>query len=174
MHAIAGRKSRRRGLEVDIAHLHEESTMIRTRFIAILAVLGAAAIPIAAASAASPAAKVSLRRTGLGKILVNGSGHTLYAFTRDSRHTDRCMTTPGCSGIWPAFITHGAPHAGAGARRSLLSTIKLSDGTRQVTYAGHPLYTYTGDVGAGDTGYVGATQFGGTWAAVSGAGRLIK
>ena len=60
-----------------------------------------------------------------------------------------------------------------GLKPSLLGTIALGGGRRQVTYAGHPLYTYAFDSGPAETGYVGATQFGGTWRALSATGRPL-
>jgi predicted lipoprotein with Yx(FWY)xxD motif len=59
-------------------------------------------------------------------------------------------------------------------RASLLSTIKLSGGANQVTYAGHPLYLYKGDSEPGDTSYVGQSSFGGTWHAINAAGHTVK
>jgi predicted lipoprotein with Yx(FWY)xxD motif len=144
------------------------------RLAATIAVLGAAAVPIASASAAGAPAKVSLRKTSLGMILVNGRGRTLYAFTRDAKNKDRCVTTAGCPSTWPMVTSHGKPTAGPGVKSSKLSTIKLSNGSHQVTYAGHPLYTYVGDSSAGETDYVGASQFGGTWLAVNAAGGTVK
>jgi predicted lipoprotein with Yx(FWY)xxD motif len=141
---------------------------------ATFAVLGAAAVPIASASAAAAPAKVSLRKTSLGMILVNGRGHTLYAFTRDAKNKDRCVTTSGCTGTWPVMTSTGKPTAGPGVKSSKLSTIKLANGSRQVTYAGRPLYTYVADSSAGETDYVGARQFGGTWLAVNAAGGTIR
>jgi predicted lipoprotein with Yx(FWY)xxD motif len=144
------------------------------RIAATIAVLGAAAVPIASASAAGAPAKVSLRKTSLGMILVNGRGRTLYAFTRDGKNKDRCITTSGCTSTWPVLTSAGRPKAGSGVKSSRLSTIKLSNGSHQVTYAGHPLYTYAGDTSAGSTDYVGASQFGGTWQAVNAAGKTIQ
>jgi predicted lipoprotein with Yx(FWY)xxD motif len=144
------------------------------RLAATIAVLGAAAVPIASASAAGAPAKVSLRKTPLGMILVNGRGRTLYAFTKDGKNKDRCITTSGCTGTWPVVTSTGKPKAGPGVKSSQLSTIKLSNGSHQVTYAGHPMYTYVGDSGAGDTNYVGASEFGGTWLAVSAAGKTVQ
>ncbi len=145
------------------------------RLAATIAVLAAAAVPIASASAASAGpAKVSLKKTGLGMILVNGGGRTLYGFTKDGKNKDRCVATSGCTSTWPAVTSHGKPTAGPGVKRAKLSTITLANGSHQVTYAGHPLYTYVGDSSAGETDYVGANQFGGTWLAVNGAGKLIK
>lgn len=144
------------------------------RLAATIAVLTAAAVPLASASAAGAPAKVSLRKTSLGMILVNRRGHTLYAFTKDSRNKDRCITMSGCPGTWPAMTSAGKPTAGRGVNSSKLSTIKLSNGSHQVTYAGHPLYTYIADSSAGETDYVGARQFGGTWLAVSATGGTIR
>jgi predicted lipoprotein with Yx(FWY)xxD motif len=144
------------------------------RLAATIAVLGAAAVPIASASAAAAPAKVSLRKTSLGMILVNGRGRTVYAFSRDAKNKDRCVTTAGCTSTWPMVTSHGKPMAGPGVKSSKLSTIKLSNGSHQVTYAGHPLYTYVGDSSSGETDYVGANQFGGTWQAVNAAGGTVK
>lgn len=141
------------------------------------AVASVAALPptvavAARAVAASGPAHVNLRHTSLGSILVNGRGRTLYAFTRDSRNRDRCVSTSGCTSVWPVATTSGRPVAGAGVKRSLLGTIRISGGRTQVTYDGHPLYSYTGDTGAGQTDYVGARQFGGTWKAVEANGSM--
>jgi predicted lipoprotein with Yx(FWY)xxD motif len=144
------------------------------RLAATIAVLGAAAVPIASASAAGAPAKISLRKTPLGMILVNGRGRTLYAFTKDGKNKDRCMTISGCASTWPVLTSTGKPKAGSGVKSSKLSTIKLSNGSRQVTYAGHPLYTYSGDTSAASTDYVGASQFGGTWPAVNAAGKTVQ
>jgi predicted lipoprotein with Yx(FWY)xxD motif len=146
-----------------------------TRLAAVLAVAGAIAIPIASASAKTAGgAKIALRKTSLGKILVNAHGRTLYAFTKDAMNKDRCTSTPGCTGIWPVVTTKGKPRAGAGVKTSMLGSIRLSNGSHQVTYGGRPLYTYVGDGSAGDTSYVGVSQFGGTWLAVTAAGKTVK
>jgi len=126
----------------------------------------------ATATAAGSAAKIGLRSTSLGKILVNASGHTLYAFTKDSRNKDRCVSTEGCTATWPLVTTNGAPTAGRGVKASLLSSIKVAGGKHQVTYDGHPLYTYAFDRGPGGTGYVGVSEFGGTWRALTASGSL--
>ncbi len=123
---------------------------------------------------AARAAKLQLRHTTLGTILVNGGGFTVYAFTRDPRNHDRCAAISGCTSIWPLLTTSGAPKLGTGVRRSLVGTITLAGGGRQVTYAGHPLYTYIGSSGPGDTSYAGTSQFGGRWLALTPAGHLVK
>jgi predicted lipoprotein with Yx(FWY)xxD motif len=137
-----------------------------------------AGLPSPAAAVRSPrgtvasAATVALRSTSLGRILVNGRGHTLYAFTKDGRNKDRCVTTEGCTSAWPLLTVKGKPHAGAGVKGSKLSTITVAGGSHQVTYAGHPLYTYVSDSGPGETSYVGVSQFGGKWLAVQASGSL--
>jgi predicted lipoprotein with Yx(FWY)xxD motif len=132
-------------------------------------VAGARSAPATAARAA----KVQLRQTSIGKILVNASGFTLYRFTRDKRGKDSCLTVPGCAETWPPLLTSGRPLAGAGVKGSLLSTIALSGGRKQVTYGGYPLYLYKPASEPGETYYVGVTSFGGTWDAVGGAGKLV-
>lgn len=147
---------------------------LTTLFIAAIAILPAGVSAAAGHAREARGAKLQLRHTDLGTILVNGGGLTVYAFTRDSRNHDRCATISGCTSIWPLVSTGAKPRLGAGVRRSLVATIKLAGGTRQVTYAGHPLYTYIGASGPGDTSYVGLSQFGGRWLALTAAGRTVK
>jgi predicted lipoprotein with Yx(FWY)xxD motif len=159
--------------------------------IAPLAAVGALAVALASAAvgpanAAAPAgpahaaaagggrARISLHQSSLGMILVNGRGRTLYAFTKDGRNKDRCVTTPGCPSTWPMLTSRGQPTAGSGVKGSMLSTIKLPGGSHQVTYNGRPLYTYVADSSAAETDYVGAQQFGGTWLAVNASGKTVK
>jgi predicted lipoprotein with Yx(FWY)xxD motif len=113
---------------------------------------------------------IQLRHTALGKVLVSSSGRTLYRFTKDHGKKNMCAAVSGCSAVWPALKSSGKPKAGAGVKASLLST--TSGG--QVTYAGHPLYTYSGDSGPGQTSYVGAHEFGGMWYAVNASGGTVK
>lgn len=117
---------------------------------------------------------VDLRTTALGRILVNGAGHTLYVFTHDHGARNSCVAISECSETWPALQAHGAPKAGAGVRSSLLGTIRLRSGARQVTYAGHPLYLYSVDAGPGETSYVGEHAFGGAWYALSASGHVVR
>jgi predicted lipoprotein with Yx(FWY)xxD motif len=144
----------------------------------ILFLATAAIVPVGIAHAATRAhaahgVTLQLRHTTLGNILVNRGGHTVFVFTRDSRNHDRCAAIAGCTGIWPLVSTSGTPTLGPGVKRSLVGTIKVA-GTRQLTYAGHPLYTYIGDAGPGDTSYAGQSQFGGKWFALNAAGHVVK
>jgi predicted lipoprotein with Yx(FWY)xxD motif len=113
---------------------------------------------------------VQLRHTSLGSILVSSSGRTLYEFTRDHANKNSCAAINGCSAVWPSLKASGRPTAGSGVKASLLS----STSGNQVTYAGHPLYTYSGDNGPGKTSYVGVKQFGGTWYALNASGVRVK
>jgi predicted lipoprotein with Yx(FWY)xxD motif len=126
------------------------------------------------AHAAARPATISLRKTHLGMILVNSRGLTVYAFGKDAKRQDRCAAIDGCTTIWPMVRTSGRPRAGKGVKRSLLGTIKVGNAT-QVTYGGHPLYTYTGDGGIkGSTSYVGVRAFGGVWMALRASGRTVR
>jgi predicted lipoprotein with Yx(FWY)xxD motif len=117
---------------------------------------------------------VGLRHTSLGTILVNSSGRTLYEFSRDHGGKDTCMGIAGCAEAWPALTTSGKPKAASGVHAGLLSMITLKGGSKQVTYAGHPLYLYSGDSGPGETSYVGEKAFGGTWDALNASGQAVK
>ena len=133
----------------------------------------ASAQPGAPTAQAAASGTVQLHSTSLGKILVNSSGFTLYLFTRDSRDKNSCVKVSGCSKVWPA-LTSGKPTAGSGVKASLLSTITLPGGSKQVTYAGHPLYTYSPATEKAETSYVGVKFFGGAWDAVNASGGAVK
>jgi predicted lipoprotein with Yx(FWY)xxD motif len=145
------------------------SSRLATALVLCAALLAAAP---SAAGAARPA-KVMLRHTALGTILVSSSGRTLYSFTHD-HGSDTCVRISGCSESWPALQTAGRPIAGPGVRARMLSSIKLPSGARQATYGGHPLYLYSGDSGPGETSYVGEEQFGGHWYAMRATGSLVR
>jgi predicted lipoprotein with Yx(FWY)xxD motif len=134
-----------------------------------LAGLGTA---LAAGDSASRAATVSTAKTNLGKIIVNGNGRTLYLFEKDKRGKSAC--SGACASYWPPLITHGKPMAAGGAKQALLGTINRSNGSRQVTYAGHPVYTYLLDTKRGQTKGEGSTLFGAGWDALSPGGKKIE
>ena len=107
--------------------------------------------------------------SSLGRILVDGKSHTLYLFEKDKRGRSAC--SGACAANWPPLLTKGAPKAGAAAKASLLGTIKRSDGTTQVTYNKHPLYTFAGDAGKrGATKGEGIDAFGARWYVVAAKG----
>jgi predicted lipoprotein with Yx(FWY)xxD motif len=108
---------------------------------------------------------------GLGTILVDGQGRTIYLFQRDTGPASTC--TGACLANWPAVSTHGTPTAAGGVTAGKLGVTKRSDGTTQATYAGHPLYYYAGDAAAGETNGQGLNAFGAAWYAMSPAGSAI-
>jgi predicted lipoprotein with Yx(FWY)xxD motif len=124
-----------------------------------------------AKAAGGSSATVSVANTGLGKILVDSNGRTLYLFAKDSGSKSAC--SGGCAEAWPPLRASGKPTAGGGAKSSLLGTIPRSDGKPQVTYAGHPLYGYQGDSKPGDTTGQGSTGFGAPWYVLSATGKDI-
>jgi predicted lipoprotein with Yx(FWY)xxD motif len=108
----------------------------------------------------------------LGKILDNPSGRTLYLFAKDSGDTSAC--TGACASAWPPLRVTGKPTVGSGAKAADVATIKRPDGRPQVTYNGHPLYTYSGDTSPGQTNGQGLNAFGGGWFALSPAGTQVN
>jgi predicted lipoprotein with Yx(FWY)xxD motif len=117
------------------------------------------------------AATVGVASTGLGDVLVDSQGRTLYLFAKDQGTTSAC--SGACAAAWPPLPGSGKPLADGGAKAPLLGTTKRSDGKPQVTYNGHPLYLYVGDQKAGDTGGQGITAFGGGWFALTASGSQV-
>ncbi len=97
----------------------------------------------------------------LGAIVVDSRGFTLYDFHKDKGTTSSCYG--GCAGVWPPLTTAGAPQAKGGAVASKLGTTEREDGTVQVTYGGHPLYTYTADAKPGEAKGNDIDSFGAEW-----------
>jgi predicted lipoprotein with Yx(FWY)xxD motif len=147
--------------------------MNKRTIVAVLAVMVAVAITaVTAAASGSAAARVNLRTTSLGKILVNGQGRTLYLFVPDKNGKSSCYGS--CAHYWPPLISTGKPTAGAGVKASMLGVTTRKDGQHQVTYNGHPLYTYVGDSAAGKTSGEGLNLSGGLWWVLSSAGKAVK
>jgi predicted lipoprotein with Yx(FWY)xxD motif len=144
----------------------------------ILAVLASCAaltssLPTASAATRASGTQIDLHGSRLGKILVTSKGFTIYVFTADTKNHDNCQTKPHCMGTWAAVLTTGMPTAGAGVHQSLLGTTMLGSGKLQVTYNGHPLYTYIGDTQKHETSYVNFPEFGGKWRAINAAGKEV-
>jgi predicted lipoprotein with Yx(FWY)xxD motif len=122
-------------------------------------------------SAAPRAPTVRVAKTRLGKVLVDSPGRTLYLFTKDSGTKSAC--SGACATAWPPLRATGKPTVSGGAKASLVGTTTRSDGKPQVTYNGHPLYSFVKDKKSGDTNGEGLTAFGGSWFAISPAGKRI-
>jgi predicted lipoprotein with Yx(FWY)xxD motif len=144
---------------------------MRHMVIAIAVALTAALAVGSTGQAAGSAAAVKTRHGKLGTFLVNGHGRTLYLFQKDKTPRSKC--SGACATDWPPLLTSGKATASGSARKALLGTSKRSDGTTQVTYKGHPLYTYAGDAKAGDTLGQGVSAYGARWYAVTASGRRV-
>ncbi|MDT7805376.1 MAG: hypothetical protein QOI78_8809 [Actinomycetota bacterium] len=111
---------------------------------------------------------VAVRRTRLGRVLVSARGRTLYLFREDG---SRSTCFAACAQVWPPLLVSGRPRAGRGVDARKLTTVpRRHSKLRQAAYAGHPLYTTTGDTRPGQTEGQG---FLGTWFVVSPAGRQV-
>jgi predicted lipoprotein with Yx(FWY)xxD motif len=133
-----------------------------------------ATVPFAS-GAASKSVVVSTRSVpGLGKILVNSSGRTLYMFVPDKDKKVTCVST--CAKIWPPLKLAGGAKATAagGANQSLLGSDSDPAGGRVVTYNHWPLYLYLGDSKAGVAYGQALNLNGGLWYVLSPSGALIK
>lgn len=107
--------------------------------------------------------------SGLGTVLVDSEGNTVYLYTPDKGTESTCYG--GCEAAWPPVVAEGKPSAGEGATSSALGTTKRKDGTMQVTYNGHPVYTFSGDTAPGEA--VGQEDDG-TWFVIDEAGEAVK
>jgi predicted lipoprotein with Yx(FWY)xxD motif len=115
---------------------------------------------------------VSTKTSSLGTFLVDGNGRALYLW--DADHGAKSMCSGACAQAWPPLTTTGTPRAGGAVKASLLGTTKRADGSREVTYAGHPLYTFAGDTQAGQTTGQGSNGFGAPWWVVMPAGKALQ
>jgi predicted lipoprotein with Yx(FWY)xxD motif len=143
----------------------------RSRTLSLVAVLFTVAVLAATGGAATrKGTLVEVSKTKLGRILVDSRGRTLYLFEKDKARKSMCFSR--CAVFWPPLLTSGKPRAGAGIKAALLGTTKRSGGARQITYGGHPLFTFKLER-AGQTTGQGLTDFGPPFYAVSPAGRAI-
>jgi len=132
---------------------------------------GAIAQQSATTGCAATGHTIALCSTKLGRVLVNSKGHTLYLFKKDRNGKSACYQS--CPKFWPPLLKHGKPTLGRGVKKSLLGTTRRRNGTRQLTYNKHPLYTYKLDTRAGQTKGEGLTLFGARWYAVSAKGKAV-
>lgn len=107
--------------------------------------------------------------SGFGKALTTSNGTPLYVFTGDKSGASSC--TGACAKQWPPLTVSGTPSAGSGAQSGLLSTFKRQDGTKQVLYNGHALYTHAGSSPASSV--AGSAANGGIWYLISPTGKPI-
>ena len=150
---------------------------VRIVVIAALAAVVAVVAPqggVASARHLTKGATVQTRKiSGLGTVLVNSRGLTLYMFAPDKQKRVTCKGQ--CAVIWPPLKLKAGqkPTAGGAARKALLGSDPNPSGGRVVTYNHWPLYTFSGDSGPGVAKGQGLTSFGGTWYVLSGSGNPV-
>ena len=105
------------------------------------------------------------------KVLAGAHGRTLYLFEGDTRGTSQC--SGACATAWPPFLAAAALKAGSGVNPALIGTIHRADGKVQVTYDGHPLYYFQGDMNSGTHHGEGVKAFGAQWYVVAADGSKI-
>jgi predicted lipoprotein with Yx(FWY)xxD motif len=130
-----------------------------------------ASTPPAASPATGASAPLKTADSGLGVILVDAKGNTLYAFAKDGNGTSVC--TGECANDWPPLAAPAAVPASLSGVTGELGTTTRDDGTQQLTISGHPLYTFEGDSAPGQTNGQGVVLNGGVWNVVSGAGAPV-
>lgn len=124
----------------------------------------AAAKPAAEAEPEGEATPISLgSAAGVGKVLVDSEGMTLYYFQKDQKGSGKSKCEGACADAWPPLTTEGKPEAMSGVESATLGTIERDDGTTQVTYAGWPLYTFVEDKEPGEDNGTDSKAFGASW-----------
>lgn len=134
--------------------------------------LVAVSAALAAGAPSRGSATVTTAGTALGRIVADGQGRSLYLFEKDRRGRSACSGI--CATYWPPLLTNGTSVAIKGAQRSLLGSIRRADGSRQITYAGHPLYLFSGDTRRGQTNGEGLSDFGAGWYVLTPAGKIDR
>jgi predicted lipoprotein with Yx(FWY)xxD motif len=123
-----------------------------------------AAKPAAEAEPEGEATPISLgEAAGVGKVLVDSEGMTLYYFQKDQKGSGKSKCEGACAEAWPPLTTAGEPEAMTGVKAAMLGTIKRDDGSTQVTYAGWPLYTFVEDKKPGEDNGTDSKAFGAAW-----------
>lgn len=124
----------------------------------------------------SSAAVTTHKVKGLGVVLVNAKGRTLYVFMKDAHRHVTCLKSNGCASFWPPLKWKGSgkPKAGGTAKAKLLGLDRDPDGGKVVTYNHWPLYTYSGDSGPAQSHGEGQTLNGGKWYVINAKGALVK
>ena len=138
----------------------------------LLALIAAVSALGFAASAMAAPSQLTVHGSSYGRVLFDGRGFALYAFTKDAHGRSSC--SGACAKAWPPYIVPTRVTAGTGAKSSLLGTIKRSDGRLQATYAGKPLYYYVGDRKPLQILCQNVNEFGGLWLVIRPDGALVR
>jgi predicted lipoprotein with Yx(FWY)xxD motif len=119
-----------------------------------------------------PSLTLTLQKSPAGPILATGNGDTLYDFVPDTPTHSACIDD-GCVFQWPPLVVHGPVRIEKGLVPSLVGTLKRPDGSTQLSYGGHPLYTYNLDVTPGIVTGQAIDQNGGLWYVIGRRGNQI-
>jgi predicted lipoprotein with Yx(FWY)xxD motif len=123
-------------------------------------------------AAATPGVAVATKKSKLGTILAAGPKHlTVYLFEADKGTSSAC--SGACAKAWPPVTTAGEPTTSGAAVAADLGTTMRSDGTKQVTYKGHPLYFFEKDGDSGDAYGQGSKAFGAGWYVLKPSGEKL-
>ena len=114
-----------------------------------------------AGASSSGGTVITTAKSSGGTVLASSSGRAVYLWAKDTGDMSTC--NGACAGAWPPVTTTGTATAAGGAKASDIGTITRSDGTKQVTYDGHPLYYFSGDSGPGTAAGQGSDAFGAKW-----------
>jgi predicted lipoprotein with Yx(FWY)xxD motif len=178
-------------MNVRILRGNSNRYQVRLLAVAVLAVLGLVAAGcgggsygssgttngVAGAQHSTGSAAVKTRKiNGLGVVLVNPAGRTLYVFMKDAHRHVTCTKANGCQSFWPPlkWKTTGKPKAGGAAKSALLAWDKDPGGGKVVTYNHWPLYTFVNDSAAGQAKGFNQNLNGGKWYVISPAGKVVK
>lgn len=148
-------------------------TLATRVLLAAVAVAFAATAMATSGSASAPkTSSIAAAKSRFGTILFDGRGFVLYAFTRDTHGQSAC--SGACAKAWPPYIVTGRLIGRAGIAAGRLATVRRSDGSRQVTYAGRPLYYYVGDRKPRQILCQNVSEFGGLWLVVRPNGTVVR
>jgi predicted lipoprotein with Yx(FWY)xxD motif len=175
-------------MNVRILRGNSNRYQVRLFAVALLAVLGFVAAGCGGSSASSAprsgvagaqhftsSVAVKTRKIkGLGVVLVNAKGRTLYVFMKDKHSRVTC--TGSCASFWPPLKWKGSgkPAAGGAAKSAMVAWDKDPSGGKVVTYNHWPLYTYSGDSAAGQALGWNQNLNGGKWFVISAKGAVVK
>jgi predicted lipoprotein with Yx(FWY)xxD motif len=120
----------------------------------------------------NPALTLTVQHSPEGPIIATGGGNTLYDFAPDTPTHSACLND-GCVFQWPPLIASGPVRLGQGIDPKLVGTLRRPDGSTQISYGGHPLYTYNLDVTPGMVTGQSIDQDGGLWYVIDPAGKQI-
>jgi predicted lipoprotein with Yx(FWY)xxD motif len=127
---------------------------------------------LSATPTTDPSLALTLQKSPAGPILATGKGNTLYDFVPDTPTHSACVDD-GCVFQWPPLIVNGPVRVEKGLDPSLVGMLKRPDGSTQLSYGGHPLYTYNLDVTPGMVTGQAIDQNGGLWYVLGRRGNQI-